>query len=229
MYRFLALTVNECQLARLHSLLYTTRMEETTRSQLKAWLGSGSINIFGRPFAGKDTQGEKLAKLFDAALLGGGDILRGSEISERVKAIMRAGELIPTDDYISIVLPYLSQPSLAGQPLILSSVGRWHGEEAGVMEVTDAAGHPVKAVIYLSLNEANVRERWRRSHATNDRGARHDDTEEVLEIRLREYREKTLPVIEYYRSLGLLIEIDGSKSPDEVHSLIIDALVARAR
>lgn len=102
-------------------------MEETTRSQLKAWLGSGSINIFGRPFAGKDTQGKKLAALFDATLLGGGDILRGSTMPERIKALMRTGELIPTDDYISIVLPYLSQPALAGKPLILSSVGRWHG------------------------------------------------------------------------------------------------------
>lgn len=192
---------------------------------LTAWLGTGSINIFGRPFAGKDTQGKLLAALCDGILLGGGEILRGSTMPAHIQAAMKTGKLIPTEDYISIVLPYLSQPHLSDKPLILSSVGRWHGEEDGVIGATRASGHPLKAVIYLKLDENAVRERWRQTHHTTERGLRHDDTEAILEIRLKEYRDKTLPVIETYRQLGLLIEIDASQTPDKVMEDIVAQLL----
>jgi adenylate kinase len=195
---------------------------------IKNWLGTGSINIFGRPFAGKDTQGRILSEALQGTLLGGGDILRGGEMPDRIKAMMRTGKLIPTQDYIDIVLPYLMHESLQNTPLILSSVGRWHGEEAGVIEATATAGHALKAVIYLDLDEAIVVERWRKSHVLSDRGERHDDTEEVLQVRLDEYRNKTLPVIEHYRETGLLIEIDGAQTPEAVYQSILSALVSRA-
>lgn len=195
---------------------------------IKKWLGTGSINIFGRPFAGKDTQGRILAELFGANLLGGGDILRGSEIPERTKEIMRLGKLIPTDDYISIVLPFLSKDEFSNQPLILSSVGRWVGEEEGVLEATKAAGHDIKAVIYLDLPGEAVHKRWSALHKRMDRGERHDDTPEILEIRLAEFKQKTLPVLEAYGKKDLLIEIDGRKSPEDVTEAIIEALASRA-
>ncbi len=191
---------------------------------IKKWLGTGSINIFGRPFAGKDTHGRELATLFNASLLGGGDILRNSVIPEHVKEHMRNGKLIPTDDYIAIVLPYLSKDEFAGKPLILSSVGRWHGEEEGVLEATEQAGHPVKAVLYLDLEEELVRSRWSGKNHVGERGERHDDTEEILEVRLEEYREKTLPVIEYYKQTELLIDIDSALEKHVVLDNIIDEL-----
>ncbi len=181
-------------------------MKDTEKlTAIKKWLGTGSINIFGRPFAGKDTHGRELVTLFDGVLLGGGDILRNSVIPAHVKEHMRAGKLIPTDDYISIVLPYLSQTDFSDKPLILSSVGRWHGEEKGVLEATEESGHTTKAIIYLDLDENKVHERWKATHHLGERGDRHDDTEDILATRLVEYREKTLPVIEYYKNTGLLI------------------------
>lgn len=195
---------------------------------IKTWLDSGSVNLFGRPFSGKDTQGRVLADLFGGVLLGGGEILRGGTMPEHIKQHMRTGKLIPTADYITIVLPYLSQENFQGNPLILSSVGRWRGEEPGVIEAAEASGHPLKAAVYLALNENVVRKRWHALNDTNDRGDRHDDTEEILEIRLQEFREKTLPVIEYYRERGLLIEIDGSQSVDTVTKALLTALASRA-
>lgn len=195
---------------------------------IRTWLGTGSINIFGRPFAGKDTHGRELVDFFDGVLLGGGDILRNSVVPEHVTTLIRAGKLAPTEDYIAIVLPYLSKADFKDKPLILSSVGRWHGEEAGVLGAAEAAGHPVKAVIYLAISEDGVRQRWQEKNHVGARGERHDDTAEILETRLAEYREKTLPVIDYYKSTGLLIEIDSSLPKDEVLQIIIDALYARA-
>ncbi len=193
--------------------------------RVRAWLGPGAINIFGPPFAGKDTQGQRLAKALDAQLLGGGDILRGSDIPNSVKSLMRAGELIPTNDYFELVLPYLKQPEFTGIPLILSSVGRWHGEEAGVLEATSAAGHPLRAVFYLNIDEPVVWERWERSDSRRSRGKRADDSYEVLQIRLEEFRRKTLPVIEFYRSQKLLIEIDSNRPTDIVSKDILDRLL----
>ena len=191
---------------------------------IRDWLSTGSINIFGRPFAGKDTHGRELEELLDGVLLGGGDILRNSVVPDHVKECLREGKLIPTKDYIEIVLPYLSQDKFAQKPLILSSVGRWHGEEEGVLSATEEADHPIKAVIHLMVDEDSIRQRWQENRLLDDRGGRDDDTEEVLEIRLQEYREKTTPVIEFYKTADLLIEIDGTLDKKIVLGNIIDAL-----
>jgi len=203
-----------------------TREQKIAR--IKAWLGSGSINIFGLPYAGKDTHGRELAELFDGILLGGGDILRNSTIPDRVRAIMNQGELIPTPDYISIVLPYLSNEDFKGRPLILSSVGRWAGEEEGVIEAAEQSSHPLKIVIHLSIDEAAVRRRFERAKTAGDRETRNDDAEELLNKRLEEYRQKTIPVLESYQQKGLLISIDGLPPREEVLNAIIDELSKKA-
>jgi adenylate kinase len=197
--------------------------------KIKTWLGAGSINIFGIPFAGKDTQGKRLAELFGGVLLGGGDILRGSVIPEHIQEDVAAGRLIPTDDYLQIVLPYLSQEDFKGKPLILSSVGRWHGEEAGVLEATAAADHPLRIVIYLHVKEGEERKRWQISQSTQDRGTRVDDSEDILLTRLEEFKTKTIPVINFYRDEGMVIEINGNQSPEQVTADIISALNERIR
>ncbi len=196
----------------------------TDNSPITNWLGSGSINLFGVPYAGKDTQGHLLAEEFGGQLLGGGEILRGSEITPAGRAAMVAGELFPTQEYINTVLPYLSRSDFAGKPLILSSVGRWHGEEDGVVESCTQSGHPLKAVMFLNLDEAVVYERWEVAQSAGGRDDRADDEKEKLAVRLAEFREKTLPVLDYYRSKGLLIEIDASQHVIDVTRDIIDGL-----
>lgn len=195
---------------------------------IKEWLDTGSINLFGVPFAGKDTQGKELAQLFNASLMGGGDILRNSIIPPHVKAKLDAGELAPIDDYLRIVLPYLSQPDFAGRPLILSAVGRWHGEEEGVLRATEASGHPVKAVVFLTIDDETLKKRWELARETGDRSGRTDDDAHILEVRLEEFREKTLPVIETYRQKGLLVEVDGSGELHEVTKRLLEALAQHA-
>lgn len=202
-------------------------MEKLTTAELatiKNWLGTGSINIFGLPFSGKDTHGRQLARTFNASIMGGGDILRNSVIPDHVRTIIDAGGLAPIDDYIRIVLPYLSDDKFAGKPLILSSVGRWHGEEAGVEGAAAAAGHPIKAVVYLHITKATAYERHIASREDEARGVRADDAEHVLETRFQEFNDKTLPVIDYYREKDVLIEVDGNPPKDEVHQAILRGL-----
>ena len=190
-------------------------------SSLRSWLGSGSINIFGPPFAGKDTLAHNLAHFLNAPVISGGDILRNHHDQEYIKELMLTGELFPTDFYLEVILPYISQADFAEKPLILSSVGRWSGEEPTILEACKKASHPMKAVIHLQVDDVYLWERFENSQKQMDRKHRHDDASHILEVRLKEYSEKTLPVIEYYRQQGLLIEMEGHKKiEDTTHEAI---------
>ena len=125
---------------------------------IKQWLGTGSINVFGRPFAGKDTQGEKLAEYFGGTLMAGGEILRSYHDQDKIKELMSTGDLFPTDFYLSIILPYLSKEEYRNSPLILSSLGRMKGEESTILHATEESGHEMKAVVVLNLTEEEVME-----------------------------------------------------------------------
>jgi adenylate kinase len=195
---------------------------------IKSWLKTGSINIFGLPFAGKDTHGGTLAELFDAPLIGGGEILRSGALPPELKKDFDAGILTPQDEYLRIVTPYLSKEEFDGKPLILSSVGRWIGEEEGVLKATEISGHPTKAVIYLHLAKNIVHRRWEKSQEKGDRGDRADDAEHVLDTRIQEFQQKTLPVIEEYRKKGLLIEINSDAEKHQVIECILARLLMLA-
>jgi adenylate kinase len=191
---------------------------------IKQWLGTGSINIFGLPMSGKDTQGIKLAETLDAKFLSSGIIIRAMEKQSRNK-FSEKGNLIPTNVFYEWVLPYFERPDLFKYPLILSSVGRWFGEEDQVMSVAAGAGHEIKAVIILNVSEADVEKRFNEAKILDDRGERADDKDlEIFHNRLKEFREKTLPVIQHYRSLGLLVEVNGDQTRDAVFNEIVEKL-----
>lgn len=192
---------------------------------ISQWLGTGSINLFGRPFAGKDTQGRMLATQLGGVLIGGGDILRSHKDPKEIEQILAAGGLIPHDYYLNMILPYLSQPEFNGKPLILDAVGRAKGEELAVLKAAEQSGHPLKAVVVLQLSEQEVWHRFDVADQVGDRGSRTDDSREVLKNRLKKYEDNTLPVLDYYRKSGLLLEVDGTGTRDEVAEAILDALV----
>ena len=191
---------------------------------IRQWLGSGSINFFGLPFAGKDSQARRIQAKLGGKILSSGEIFRNSIIPPDIMAIMERGELMPSDAFTEIVLPYLSRPEFAGHPFLLSSVGRWKGEEIGVIEALKDSDHETKAVIYLRLDENIVFERSKLDENETVRGVRADDGEGKLQKRVDEFNAKTLPVIETYKDLGLLVEIDASLPKDEVEQKILDAI-----
>lgn len=194
--------------------------------KLKAWLDTGSINIFGLPMSGKDTVGVRLAEFLNARFLSSGMIIRQVE-QELSQNLTGNGALIPTNQFYDIVLPYFKRTELRGYPLILSSVGRWSGEENEVIAAAERGGHPIKAAVLLDLTEDEAKARRTASITTGDRGGRADDaSEEVFETRLMEFREKTIPVLKHYQELGLLITVDGSGTRDDVFSDVIKQLDA---
>lgn len=203
---------------------------------LREWLGTGSINVFGLPMSGKDTQGVRLAEALGARLLSSGAIIREME-RESGADLTADGSLAPTATFYKWVLPFFERRELWDIPLVLSSIGRWHGEEQQVMNVAEGSGHPLRAVVYLEISEEEAVRRWQAAH---DAGAREgvpggatgaaaevrpdDASLEIFQHRIVEFSEKTLPVISEYRDLGLLVTVDGVGPRDEVFERMIKAL-----
>lgn len=196
---------------------------------IKNWLGYGSINIFGLPMSGKDTVGATLAEILGARLLSSGMIIRAMEAETR-SHYSEQGDLIPSNVFYEWVLPYFGRDELRGSPLILSSVGRWVGEEGPVMDAAAESGHPIRAAVLLNISEADVEKRW---HEAHDNGARiglpneqrKDDAKiEIFKQRCEEFRTKTMPVLQNYQSIGLLLPVNADAPREVVVTNVLNAL-----
>ena len=208
-------------------MCYNTAMEEQLQT-IKNWLGTGSINIFGLPMSGKDTVGIRLAEALGAKFLSSGVIVRALEQSTQ-QNITDNGNLMPSNLFYDWVLPYFEKKELWEYPLILSSIGRWKGEEDQVMSIAKSSGHPIRAVIMLQLSEEDAIERWEAAKLLGDRGLRADDADpKIFQNRINEYREKTLPVLRHYQELGLLVPVKASAPRDQVFANVVEALAGFA-
>lgn len=198
-------------------------MEEQIQ-QIKSWLGIGSINIFGLPMSGKDTVGVQLAEKLGAKFLSSGIIVRAMEKATG-QTLSHGGKLVPSSVFYDWVLPYFEREELWKYPLVLSSIGRWAGEEDEVMSVARASGHTIRAAVVLQLSDRDVVERWEAAKLLGDRGLRHDDADpEIFQTRIDEYHEKTLPVLKHYQELGLLVPVQADFTREQVLKNTIEAL-----
>ena len=116
----------------------------------------------------------RLAEALGGKFLSSGLIIRANEELTR-QHFSDKGDLTPTDVFYKWVLPYFEKEELKEFPLILSSIGRWSGEENKVMETAEKAGHPIKAAVILNISEADVMSRWQAVAELKDRGTRYDD------------------------------------------------------
>ncbi|MDR0887118.1 MAG: nucleoside monophosphate kinase [Candidatus Nomurabacteria bacterium] len=210
-------------------------MEDSAKIKLiKSWLGSGSVNVFGVPFAGKDTVCTKLSEILGAEFISSGDIIRSNSGLFSQKAIKETnnGTLTPTEEFKQIVLPFFGRASLSGKALVLSSVGRWTGEEYPTMNTLIKYNHPTKLVLVLELSKDEVLSRWKIAQEIQDRdgGIRKDDaTAKIVKRRIKEYETKTLPVVNFYARLGLAYKINAAQPREKVLQDCLDTLLFLAK
>lgn len=185
--------------------------------------GGWRIVLFGPPNSGKGTQAEVLAGRLGVPAISTGDMLRaardaGTELGRRVADIMAAGELVDDDTMAEVVEDRLAHTDarggflLDGYPRTLAQAGTLEG-------ILDASSERLDAVVLIRVPEEELVRRGL------ERG-REDDSESVIRERLRVYREKTEPVLGYYRKKDLLREVDGDRAVPEVTSGILAALPA---
>ncbi len=178
--------------------------------------------------SGKDTVGIQLAEKLGAKFLSSGIIIRAMEQAME-QNLTHEGNLIPSNVFYEWVLPYFEKEELWKYPLILSSIGRWSGEEDEVMSVAKASGHTIRAAVVLQLSDQDVLERWEAAKLLGDRGMRPDDADpQVFQRRLDEYHQKTLPVLRRYQELGLLVPVPANFSREQVFANTVQALASFA-
>ncbi len=184
--------------------------------------------IVGPQGSGKGTQGVRIAQAFGIPAISTGDVFRaavadGSPLGKQVKAVIDAGSLVSDELTGAVVRERLSQQD-AADGFLLDGYPRNIAQVGNLDEFLEGRQESLDAVIELDVPRDESIARLTRRAAEQGRA---DDTEEVIANRLAIYERETAPILEVYRTRGLLDRIDGVGSLDEITARIIAALEAR--
>jgi adenylate kinase len=210
----------------------------------------GRVLLFGAPGVGKGTQARQMERLWGIPHISTGDVLRshvnrGTSLGRMAKEIMRRGELVPDSLICEIVATRLQEADtvcgfiLDGFPRTLYQafwLDSWlgaQGFETSIVPVSIRVDYklllrritgrrtcPVCQAIYnVYLN------RPKRDGICDIEGAalarRTDDTEQGFEERIRAYETLTAPVVEHYRALQGVVDVDGDRPIGEIAAYIV--------
>lgn len=177
------------------------------------------INTFvmmGLPGAGKGKQANLLASKMGFAICSSGPELRnvfreGSSVDKKLEALMNSGGVAP-----SWIASYVFQDALfkllPEEGIVFDGLGRRETEARLFEEICNWLGREY-VVFNLNLSEESALERL---NSRRDLEDRKDDEPEVFHNRFKNFQENTQPSIDYFRSIGKLIEIDSEPLPEVV-------------
>ncbi len=203
--------------------------------------------FLGPPGAGKGTMAVRVAEAASIPHISTGDIFRfniknGTELGKRVQSILDSGDLVPDTLTIELVEDRLKKDD-AAKGYILDGFPRTIAQADALAEMS-----ALDRVINFELNDEEVIRRLsgRRMHPGSGRTyhvlfnppqvegkddqtgedlvQRDDDKEAAIMNRLQVYRDQTEPLIQYYRSRNLLIDLDSSPAPNEVYTALTKML-----
>ncbi|MDR0967030.1 MAG: adenylate kinase [Myxococcales bacterium] len=211
-----------------------------------------NLILLGPPAAGKGTQAQWILRDFDVVHVSTGDMLRkaiadGTDLGKLAKPLIDAGKLVP-DDIVNGIIQEWLRAADPGKGIVFDGFPRTVAQAQALDEMLANVGRKIDAVVSIQVNEQVVVERiggrWSCPkdgavyHATNcppqvigkcDRcGAdliqRDDDKPEKIVERYKQYLEKTMPLVDYYRAQGTLLPIDGTRDTQAVYGEIQAAL-----
>lgn len=183
--------------------------------------------ILGPPGAGKGTQATRIASTHHVPAISTGDIFRSNikaqtELGRQVEAILGAGGYVPDQLTVDIVRDRLAQPDAAGG-FLLDGFPRTTAQVQALDDMLAERGTALDVVIELTAEEDVVVDRLLKRARIEGRT---DDTAEVIRQRQQIYREETAPLAALYREHGLLVQVDGMGSVDDVTNRVDAALSA---
>ena len=205
-----------------------------------------NIVLLGGPGAGKGTQAAKLIEEYKTPHISTGDMLRaavkaGTPLGQQAKKYMDAGELVPDDVIIGLVIDRL-QESDTDVGFILDGFPRTSAQAVALDAELGKLNRPLDAALLIDVDPEVIIKRLTSRRMCRECGyigsvadeacpkcggemyQRDDDNETTVRNRLDVYATSTAPLIDYYRGSELLVTIDGDRDPEAVFEDIKKAL-----
>ncbi len=185
-----------------------------------------NLVLFGPPGAGKGTQAEFLINSFGLIHLSTGDLLRseieaGTELGKRASEYMAKGELVPDAVVIGMIKSKLeANPGAKG--FIFDGFPRTVDQAKALDELLNENGTPISAMLSLEVEKEELINRLLNRGKISGRAD--DQNQKVIENRIKVYREKTAPIIEYFKPQNKHHGIDGMGTIDEIAGRISDVV-----
>ena len=178
--------------------------------------------LLGPPGSGKGTQSIRLQNRLGILHLSSGDLLRDAVKRETVlgkqaREFMESGRLVPDELVLGMMRERLSADDCRGG-FMLDGFPRTPAQARALTEMLVESGLPLDCVLSLDVGEEEILARI--SGRLTEEG-RSDDGAETVKERLAVYEAQTKPLLKFYRDLGLLEEVDGVGTPDEIYGRIL--------
>lgn len=182
--------------------------------------------MLGAPGVGKGTQSKRLIEHLGIPHISTGEILRseiaaGSTVGGQVESLLQVGRLVPDELMNDIVRRRLAQPDCRNGCL-LDGYPRTIEQAEALDKHLASIGQSLECVVLIECDEGEL---VRRLLGRSELEGRDDDSPATITERLRVYRERTRPLVDYYRRTGRLHEVDGMGSPDQVFAAITSCLI----
>jgi adenylate kinase len=180
-----------------------------------------NIALFGPPGAGKGTQSEFLIKKYNLFYISTGDLLRKemagkTRLGLEAQSIIAAGGLVSDEIIVQIIEKTITEND-GCNGFLFDGFPRTN-IQAYILEGLMLKLHTsLSCLISLAVPEEESVRRLLNRGITSGRS---DDNESVIRNRLKEYNQKTLPVLQFYRDRGIYVEVDGKASIDAVQQQI---------